>query len=82
MKLEDELRQLFGATHDAPWPGEREAFDRFLRRRARRGRRARPGWRWSPCSAAPCWWPAGSPRAGRRWRRLRRWYGSRRRASS
>ena len=38
MRLEDELRQLFGATHDAPWPGEREAFDRFLRRRARRGR--------------------------------------------
>jgi hypothetical protein len=38
MKLEDELRRLFGATHDAPWPGEREAFDRFLRRRARRGR--------------------------------------------
>jgi hypothetical protein len=38
VKLEDELGQLFGATHDAPWPGEREAFDRFLRRRARRGR--------------------------------------------
>jgi hypothetical protein len=38
MSLEQELRQLFGATHDAPWPGEREAFDRFLRRRARRGR--------------------------------------------
>jgi hypothetical protein len=38
MKLEDELRQLFGATHDAPWPGEREGFERFLRRRARRGR--------------------------------------------
>jgi hypothetical protein len=38
MKLEDELRRLFGATRDAPWPGEREAFDRFLRRRARRGR--------------------------------------------
>jgi hypothetical protein len=38
MKLEDELGQLLGATHDAPWPGEREAFDRFLRRRARRGR--------------------------------------------
>jgi hypothetical protein len=38
MRLEDELRQLFGATDDAPWPGEREAFDRFLRRRARRGR--------------------------------------------
>ena len=38
MKLEDELGQLLGATHDAPWPGEREAFDRFLRRRGRRGR--------------------------------------------
>ncbi|HKP99639.1 MAG TPA: hypothetical protein VJ735_04855 [Actinomycetes bacterium] len=38
MKLEDELRQLFGATHDLPWPGEREAFNRFLRRRARRRR--------------------------------------------
>jgi hypothetical protein len=38
VRLEDELRQLFGATRDAPWPGEREAFDRFLRRRARRGR--------------------------------------------
>jgi hypothetical protein len=38
MKLEDELRQLFGATRDAPWPGEQQAFDRFLRRRARRGR--------------------------------------------
>jgi len=38
MKLEDELRQLFGRAEDAPWPGEREAFDRFLRRRSRRGR--------------------------------------------
>jgi len=38
MRLEDELRQLLGATQGAPWPGEREAFDRFLRRRARRGR--------------------------------------------
>ena len=38
MKLEDELRQLFGRTDGVPWPGEREAFDRFLRRRARRGR--------------------------------------------
>jgi hypothetical protein len=38
VKLEDELRQLFGRTQGAPWPGEREAFDRFLRRRARRGR--------------------------------------------
>jgi hypothetical protein len=38
MSLEQELRQLFGGTQGAPWPGEREAFDRFLRRRARRGR--------------------------------------------
>jgi hypothetical protein len=38
VRLEDELGQLFGATRDAAWPGEREAFDRFLRRRARRGR--------------------------------------------
>jgi hypothetical protein len=38
VKLEDELRELFGGTEGAPWPGEREAFDRFLRRRARRGR--------------------------------------------
>jgi hypothetical protein len=38
MSLEHELRQLLGATQGAPWPGEREAFDRFLRRRARRGR--------------------------------------------
>jgi hypothetical protein len=38
VKLEDELRQLFGRTDAVPWPGEREAFDRFLRRRARRGR--------------------------------------------
>jgi hypothetical protein len=38
MRLEDELRQLVGRTKGVPWPGEREAFDRFLRRRARRGR--------------------------------------------
>jgi hypothetical protein len=38
MRLEDELRQLFGRTEGVPWPGEREAFDRFLRRRGRRGR--------------------------------------------
>jgi hypothetical protein len=38
VKLEDELRRLFEGTEGAPWPGEREAFDRFLRRRARRGR--------------------------------------------
>jgi hypothetical protein len=38
MNQEQELRQLFEATQGAPWPGEREAFDTFLRRRARRGR--------------------------------------------
>jgi hypothetical protein len=38
MNLEQELRQLFGATHDAPWPGEQQAFEHFLRRRARRRR--------------------------------------------
>jgi hypothetical protein len=38
MSLEQELRQLFGGTQDAPWPGERESFERFLRRRARRRR--------------------------------------------
>ena len=40
MRLEDELRQLFEETNGAPWPGEQQAFDRFLRRRARRGRMA------------------------------------------
>jgi hypothetical protein len=38
MRLEDELRQLLEGTKGAPWPGEQQAFDRFLRRRARRGR--------------------------------------------
>jgi hypothetical protein len=38
MRLEDELRQLLEGTQGAPWPGEQQAFDRFLRRRARRGR--------------------------------------------
>jgi hypothetical protein len=38
MSLQHELTDLFGRIQDAPWPGEREAFDRFLRRRARRGR--------------------------------------------
>jgi hypothetical protein len=40
MRLEDELRQLLEGTKGAPWPGEQQAFDRFLRRRARRGRMA------------------------------------------
>ena len=38
MSLENELRQLFGRTEDAPWPGEFDAFDHFLDRRSRRGR--------------------------------------------
>jgi hypothetical protein len=38
MSLETELRRLFGRIEDAPWPGEREAFDRFLHRKMRRGR--------------------------------------------
>jgi hypothetical protein len=38
MSLEHELRQLFGRIEDAPWPGEPEAFDQFLRRKRRRGR--------------------------------------------
>jgi hypothetical protein len=38
MSLDTELRQFFGRTREAAWPGEREAHDRFLRRRARRGR--------------------------------------------
>jgi hypothetical protein len=38
MSLERELRQLFGRIEDAPWPGEREAFEQFRRRRTRRGR--------------------------------------------
>ena len=38
MSLERELGQLFGRIEDAPWPGELEAFDQFLRRKRRRGR--------------------------------------------
>jgi hypothetical protein len=38
MSLEHELRQLFERIEDAPWPGEPEAFDQFLRRKRRRGR--------------------------------------------
>ena len=38
MSLQHELTDLFGRIQDASWPGEREAFDRFLRRWARRGR--------------------------------------------
>jgi hypothetical protein len=43
MNLEEELRQLFAGAADAPWPGERRAYDRFLRRRARRGRAVAAG---------------------------------------
>jgi hypothetical protein len=38
MSLHDELHDLFGRIQDAPWPGEDQAMDRFLRHRARRGR--------------------------------------------
>ena len=37
MSLERELRQLYERTHDAPWPGERTAYNQFLRRKVRRG---------------------------------------------
>jgi hypothetical protein len=38
MNLDSELRELFASTDDAPWPDEAGAYDRFLRRRTRRGR--------------------------------------------
>jgi hypothetical protein len=38
MNLDTELRELFGRGDETPWPGEATAYDRFLRRRARRGR--------------------------------------------
>jgi hypothetical protein len=38
MNLESELRELLGRADEAPWPGEHGAYDRFLRRRSRRGR--------------------------------------------
>ena len=38
MSLESELRELLRQADEAPWPTERTAYDRFLRRRARRGR--------------------------------------------
>jgi hypothetical protein len=37
MSLHQDLSNLFARIQDAPWPGERDAFDRFLRRRRRRG---------------------------------------------
>jgi hypothetical protein len=38
MSLESELRELLRQADEAPWPTERTAYDRFLRRRAHRGR--------------------------------------------
>ena len=38
MSLDTELRELFGRDDETPWPGEATAYDRFLRRRARRAR--------------------------------------------
>ena len=40
MNLDSELRELLGRVDQAPWPGEPGAYDRFLRRRTRRGRMA------------------------------------------
>jgi hypothetical protein len=37
MSLHQDLSSLFARIQDAPWPGEREAFDQFRRRRRRRG---------------------------------------------
>jgi len=37
MSLHQDLSNLFARIQGAPWPGDREAFDRFLRRRRRRG---------------------------------------------
>jgi hypothetical protein len=38
MSLENELRRLHERALDTPWPGERDAFSQFLRRKVRRGR--------------------------------------------
>ena len=43
MNLDSELRELLGRVDEAPWPGELGAYDRFLRRRTRRGRVAAAG---------------------------------------
>jgi hypothetical protein len=43
MNLDSELRELLGRVDEAPWPGEAGAYDRFLRRRARRGRAVAAG---------------------------------------
>jgi len=43
MRLEDQLREAFRQQEGQPWPDERGAFDRFLRRRARRGRAVAAG---------------------------------------
>jgi hypothetical protein len=37
MSLHQDLSNLFARIQDAPWPGEHQAFDQFLRRRRRRG---------------------------------------------
>ena len=33
MSLDRELQDLFGRIQNAPWPGEHQAFDQFLRRK-------------------------------------------------
>ncbi|HEV8165146.1 MAG TPA: hypothetical protein VGR74_11975, partial [Actinomycetota bacterium] len=38
MNLEDELRRLVRRPEGSSWPADRGAYDRFLHRRARRGR--------------------------------------------
>jgi hypothetical protein len=37
MSLHQDLSNLFARIQDAPWPGQHQAFDQFLRRRRRRG---------------------------------------------
>lgn len=43
MRLEDQLRETFRQPEGRPWPDERGSFDRFLRRRAGRGRTVAAG---------------------------------------
>ena len=43
MNLDSELRELLSRVDETPWPGEPGAYDRFLRRRTRRGRIAAAG---------------------------------------
>jgi hypothetical protein len=58
-QLEDRLRVALRRPEGAGWPDEHGAFDRFLRRRARRGRAlaARAGLAWS----SPWPWPPSCP---------------------